>query len=94
MIAESTRQLLSPVNQYLPKVWIFLISVLAFYIIYSITTAILRFLWRKIKHKAKSRDCSFSWITYGECIDVARMYKKEENKKGIGFDPGINSRRK
>ena len=87
MIAENTRQLLAPVNQWLPIVWKFLAVILLAYIIYSITAVILRFLARKIKRQVNN-VCSFKWIDYEEVKNVAGKYKNDQQKKGNLYHAG------
>lgn len=83
MIAENTKQILSPVNEYLPLVWKIILIVFLLYIFYSITGVFLRFLARKIKKSAKSRDCSFSWISCDEVRNAIQDFKKKEMYKSI-----------
>lgn len=88
MIAENARQILAPVNEYLPVVWKFLITVLLIYIIYSITAVIMRFLARKISNKKINNVCSFSWVSYEECKNAIDFYKKKQVQKNFKRDNG------
>ena len=78
MIAENTRELLAPVNQWLPAVWTFLITILVIYVLYSIAVCVNHWISRKFKKEPKSRDCSFRWLTYEEVMSVAHDLKKKQ----------------
>ena len=85
MIAENTRQLLAPVNEWLPVVWKFLACVLLLYLFYSITAVIMRFLARKFTNRKLNSVCSFKWIDYEEVKNAAEMYKKDQIQKSYSL---------
>lgn len=84
MIAENTRELLAPINQWLPAVWKLLIAILLLYLLYSITVCVNHWISRKFKKEPKSRDCSFRWLTYEEVMTVAKDLKQKQKTSGTG----------